>query len=36
MNVDDKGPIDKYTDTHWNAKDGAGEFNWRIIYNVKN
>ena len=34
MNVEEKKPVDKYTDTHWNAKDGNGEFNWRFIYNV--
>ena len=31
---DDTGPIDKLTDTHWNAKEGVAEFNWRIIYKV--
>ena len=32
---DDAGPIDKLTDTHWNAKEGTAEFNWRVIYKVR-
>lgn len=34
MMDDEKGPIDKLTDTHWNCKDGNAEFNWRMIYSV--
>lgn len=31
---EEKGPIEKLTDTHYNSRDGDGEFNWRFIYNV--
>jgi hypothetical protein len=34
MNDDEKGPIDKCTDVHYNVKDGNAEFNWRMIYQV--
>jgi hypothetical protein len=34
MNDDIRGPIEKLTDTHYNSRDGDGEFNWRIIFNV--
>ena len=30
----EEGAVDKLTDTHWNAKEGQAEFNWRIIYKV--
>jgi hypothetical protein len=35
MNDDIRGPIEKLTDTHYNSRDGDGEFNWRIIFNTK-
>ena len=34
MIEDLKGPVEKYTDVHYNSRDGDGEFNWRFIFNV--
>jgi len=32
MMDDVKGNVEKITDTHYNSRDGDGEFNWRFIY----